>query len=187
MTNAEIAVIVVVIIIIAAAAVAWYVLQRQRTRRLRVQFGPEYDRTIGLTGNRRRGEQELLTRQRRMESIPIRTLSPQESDRFTGQWRQIQSRFVDDPAGSTREADRLVTELMQVRGYPMTDFEHRVADLSVEHPTVVRNYRAARAIALRLDEGKASTEDLRQALVHYRDLFDDLLEVQPAGPRGVHR
>jgi hypothetical protein len=187
MTNAEIAVIVVVIIVIAAAAVAWYILQQQRSRRLRAKFGPEYDRTVGLTGNRQRAERELLTRQRRMESIPIRTLSPQESDRFAGQWRQIQSRFVDDPAGSTREADRLVSELMQARGYPMTDFEHRLADLSVDHPTVVRNYRAAHAIALRLDEGKASTEDERQALVHYRDLFDDLMEVQPAGPRGLHR
>ena len=190
MTNAQIAVIVLVIIIIAiiaAAAVAWYVLHQRRTKRLRAQFGPEYDREVRVTGSRPRAEQELLTRQRRMESIPIRTLSPQEGDRFAGQWRQIQSRFVDDPMGSTREADRLVSELMQARGYPMTDFEHRVADLSVEHPNVVRNYRGAHAVALRLDEGQASTEDLRQALVHYRDLFDDLLEVHPVGPRGVHR
>jgi hypothetical protein len=186
MTNGEITVIVLVIIIIAVAAVAWYVLQRQRSRRLRAQFGPEYDRAVGVTGSRRRAEQELITRQRRMESIPIRTLSPQESDRFAGQWRQVQSRFVDDPAGATREADHLVSELMQARGYPMTDFEHRVADLSVEHPNVVRHYRGAHAIALRLDEGQASTEDLRQALVHYRDLFDDLLEAHPVEPRGVH-
>ena len=186
MSNAEIAVIVVVIII-AAAAVACYAIQQQRSRKLRAQFGPEYDRAVRVAGNRRRAEQELLTRQRRMESIPIRTLSPQESDRFAGQWREIQTRFVDDPAGSTREADRLVSELMQTRGYPTTDFEHKVADLSVEHPTVIRNYRAARSIALRLDEGKASTEDLRQALVHYRELFDDLLEVQPVEPRRVQR
>jgi hypothetical protein len=139
------------------------------------------------TGDKCCPANELTYRQRRMESIPIRTLSPQEGDRFTSQWRQLQSRFVDDPAGSTREADRLVSELMQARGYPMTDFEHRVADLSVEHPIVVRNYRGAHAIALRLDEGQASTEDLRQALVHYRDLFDDLLEVHPVGPRGVER
>jgi hypothetical protein len=186
MTNAEIAVIVVVIII-AAAAVAWYFFQQQRTRRLRAQFGPEYDRAVSLSGSRRQAEQDLLERQRRMEKIPIRPLSPQESDRFATQWRAIQTRFVDDPPGSTREADGLVSELMQARGYPITDFEHRVADLSVEHPAVVRNYRAAHTTALGLDEGKASTEDLRQALVYYRDLFDDLLEVQPVGPRGVHR
>ena len=186
MTNREIAVIVVVIII-AAAAVAWYLLQQQRTRRLRARFGPEYERTINLSGNRRRAEQDLLERQRRMEKIRIRPLSPQESDRFATQWRAIQNRFVDDPPASTHEADRLVSELMGARGYPMADFERRVADLSVEHPTVVRNYRSAHAIELVLDEGKASTEDMRQALVHYRDLFDDLLEVQPAGPRGVHR
>jgi hypothetical protein len=186
MTNQEIAVIVAVIII-AAAAVAWYLLQQQRTRRLRARFGPEYERTINLSGNRRRAEQDLLERQRRMEKIRIRPLSPQESDRFAAQWRAIQNRFVDDPNGSTRNADRLVSELMEARGYPMADFDRRVADLSVEHPTVVRNYRSAHAIALGFDEGKASTEDMRQALVHYRDLFDDLLEVQPAGPRGVHR
>ena len=184
MTNAEIAVIVVVIII-AAAAVAWYFLQQQRSRRLRAQFGPEYDRAVSVSGNRRQAEHDLLKRQRRMEKIRIRPLSPQESDRFGTQWRSIQTRFVDDPPGSTREADRLVSELMQARGYPITDFEHRVADLSVEHPTVVRNYRAAHAIALGLDQGKASTEDLRQALVYYRDLFDDLLEVHPVGPRGA--
>jgi hypothetical protein len=185
MTTSEI-ILIVVVIIIAAAAVAWYGIQQQRSRKLRAQFGPEYDRAVRVTGNRWRAEQELLTRQRRMESIPIRTLSPQESDRFAGQWRQIQSRFVDDPAGSTHEADRLVSELMQARGYPMADFDHRVADLSVEHPNVVRNYRAAHAIAVRLDEGQASTEDLRQALVHYRDLFDGLLEAHPIGPRGAH-
>jgi len=186
MTNAEITVIVVVVIL-AAAAVAWYFLQQQRTRRLRAQFGPEYDRAVSLSGNRRRAEQDLLERQRRMEKIRIRPLSPQQSDRFAAQWRAIQTRFVDDPSGSTREADRVVSELMEARGYPMADFEHRVADLSVEHPTVVRHYRAAHVIVLGLDEGKASTEDLRQALVHYRDLFDDLSEVQPVGPRGVDR
>jgi hypothetical protein len=186
MTNAEIAIIVVVIII-AVATVAWYFLQYQRTRRLRAQFGPEYERTVSLSGNRRRAENDLLELQRRMEKIRIRPLSPEESDRFAAHWRTIQNRFVDDPAGSTREADLLVSELMQTRGYPMADFEHRVADLSVEHPTVVRNYRAAHVIALGLDEGKANTENLRQAVVHYRNLFDDLLEVHPVGPRGVNR
>jgi len=186
MTNSEIAVIVIVVIIVAAA-VALYFLQQQRTRRLRARFGPEYDRTVGLSRNRWQAERDLERRQRRMEKIHIRPLSPQESDRFGDQWRGIQSRFVDDPAGSTRDADRLVSELMEVRGYPTTDFEHRVADLSVEHPNVVRNYRAAHAIALGVDEGRTSTEDLRQALVHYRDLFDDLLEVQPVGPRGARQ
>jgi hypothetical protein len=122
-----------------------------------------------------------------MEKIPIRPLADVDREHFTSEWHKTQSQFVDDPPGSIHQADRLVCDLMKVRGYPVSDFEHRAADLSVDHPQVVRNYRAAHPIAARLDRGEASTEDLRQALVYYRDLFDELLEAHPVGDRGVRR
>jgi len=122
-----------------------------------------------------------------MEKVSIRSLSPPEHDRFADQWRGIQSHFVDDPAGSIRAADRLVYDVMQARGYPMGDFEHRAEDISVDHPHVVRNYRLAHEIALSEKEGKASTEDLRQGLVYYRDLFDELIEAHAVEGREARR
>jgi FtsZ-interacting cell division protein ZipA len=185
MTTTQIVIIVVAIAV--AAALVWYFLKQERSKKLRTKFGPEYDHALRRFGSQVKAEEDLLRRQKRMEKIPVRPLSEHERDQFADQWHQTQSHFVDDPPGSIREADRLVIELMKTRGYPVADFEHRAADLSVDHPLVVRNYRAAHSIALRLEEGGASTEDLRQALVYYRDLFDELLEVHPAGSQGVRR
>jgi len=132
-------------------------------------------------GSSTKAEDALAARQKRMEKLHIHSLQPDEQVRFADRWQQVQSRFVDDPSGSIQNADALVCDVMSARGYPMTEFDRRAEDLSVEHPVVVRNYRAAHAIAVRRDRGEASTEDLRQALVHYRDLFDELLEAHPAG------
>ena len=185
MTTASIVVIIIAILI--AAAVVWYFLQQQRSKKLRARFGPEYEHAVRRFGGRPKAEEALVARQKRMEKIPVRSLNEQERDRFAEQWHQTQSRFVDDPAGSIHDADQLVCDVMKARGYPMSDFERRAEDLSVDHGGVVRNYRAAHAIALRLERGEASTEDLRQALVYYRDLFDELLEAHTTGPRGVRR
>ena len=147
----------------------------------------DYDHAVRQYGGQTQAEEALAARQRRMEKIRVHALSRQERERFGEQWHNVQARFVDDPPTSIRDADRLVVEAMQARGYPMADFEHRAEDVSVDHPKVVRNYRAAHAIALRHERGEASTEDLRQALVYYRDLFDELLEAHTAGAREVRR
>lgn len=173
--------ILIVVIVIAAAVVVWAFLHKRRRATLRSRFGPEYDRAVHSYGDRTRAEKELEQRARRIEKYHIRSLTPEEQQRFGEDWRRAQARFVDDPALAIREADNLVSEVMRTRGYPMSDFERRAEDLSVDHPQVVRNYRGAHAIALAHKDGKASTEDLRQAMVLYRDLFDELLETHPAG------
>lgn len=186
MTAIEVVVIIVVVIVIAAA-VGWYVYRRERSRKLFARFGPEYDRAVEHYGNRARAEDELLARQRRIEKMPLRRLSEEDRDRFSAEWQQTQSHFVDDPPQAIHEADRLVCEVMRTRGYPVSDFEHQAEDLSVDHPLLIRNYRSAHEIALRQEAGEATTEDLRQALVHYRDLFDELLEAHAVSPRGGER
>jgi hypothetical protein len=128
----------------------------------------------------RTAEAELEDRRRRVEQLQIRPLPRNERERYEAAWYQVQGRFVDDPAGAMAQADLLVGEVMQARGYPMGDFETRAADISVDHPQVVENYRAAHAIALRTQGGQATTEELRQAMVHYRALFADLLGARPA-------
>lgn len=166
----------IVAIAIIAAAGAWFVVRNRRSGHLRARFGPEYDRTVHAEGDRRKAEAALAARARRVDSLHIRPLEPADARRFDEAWRRIQARFVDDPNGASSEADRLVGEVMTARGYPLGDFEQRVADISVDHPEVVMNYRAAREIALRHERGDASTEDLRQGMVHFRALFRDLLE-----------
>jgi hypothetical protein len=185
MTTASI--VILVCAAIAIALVAWYFLHERRTKQLRSQFGPEYQQAIREYGGQAKAEDALSRRQKRMEKIHIRTLTPPEKERFAEQWQDVQSRFVDDPPASIREADSLVSGLLNARGYPMGEFEHRAEDISVDHPMVVKNYRAAHAIALRHEKGQASTEDLRQALVYYRELFDELLEAHTIEPRGVRR
>jgi hypothetical protein len=180
-------VILIIAVIIIAAIVAFYEMPQRRSKRLRSRFGPEYDRALQDYGSRTKAERALAEREKRMEKIHVRPLSTAEHDRFADQWHEIQARFVDDPAGSIREADRLVYDVMLARGYPMADFEHRAEDISVDHPHVVDNYRSAHEIALSEKEGKASTEDLRKALVYYRDLFDDLIGSPAVGGREVRR
>jgi len=176
-----------IVAIVALAAVAWFVLRQQRSKRLRSRFGPEYEFAMHEFGSRPKAEDALAAREKRMEKIHVRPLSHEDHVRFADQWRAVQSHFVDDPGESIREADRLVSEVMRARGYPMSEFEHRAEDLSVDHPHVVRNYRAAHQIATANDKGQAGTEDLRKGLVYYRDLFDELLEARMAGQREHRR
>ena len=180
-------IVIILIAIAIVAAVALYLFQQQRSKRLRTRFGPEYERALREYGSASKAEHELRSRERRMQKINLRPLSGAERDRFAQQWHETQARFVDDPGGSIRDADHLVYEVMMVRGYPMSDFEHRAEDISVDHPQVVQNYRSAHEIALSEKEGKASTEDLRRALVYYRDLFDNLIEAPVAGSWEVRR
>jgi len=173
--------IVIGVAVIAVLIIAWLLMRKQRTTKLRHHFGPEYDRAVQEVGTAR-ADAMLLEREKRVEKFSIRGLAPDERERFITDWRAVQSRFVDDPEGAVSAADLLVDKVMQARGYPMSDFEQRAADISVGHPHVVANYRAAHQIALRHRERQATTEDLRQAMIYYRSLFDDLLEAPTATP-----
>jgi len=156
---------------------AWF-YRRKQSHNLQERFGPEYGRTLSELGGRTKGESELKAREKRVERLDILPLAPPEAARFTEAWRALQSRFIDNPKGVVVEAEQLVRELMEKRGYPMGDFERRAGDISVDHPDVVANYRSAQAIAVRDQRGSADTEELRRAVVHYRALFDELLEVR---------
>jgi hypothetical protein len=168
--------VVIAVVVVLVAIAVWAAWKRQRTARLHERFGPEYDRVIAERGGRREAEAELSEREKRRGELEIRPLAPDERDRYAEEWRLVQARFVDEPVGAVEDADRLVMEVMRERGYPMDDFEQRAADISVDHPEVVENYRAGHSIYLAHGRGDASTEDLRQAMVHYRSLFEDLLE-----------
>jgi hypothetical protein len=166
---------VIGIIVVAAAVIGWLVWQQQRTRSLRSRYADEYDRTVSELG-RRRGEAELVKREVRVRELDIRPLSATERERYLADWRHVQEQFVDDPKGAVIRGNDLVEDVLRARGYPVTDdFDRQVADLSVDHPRVVQNYRLAREIGVRHRRGAATTEDLRQAMVLYRELFEDLL------------
>lgn len=178
--NTTLLIILIAVVVIAAVA-AFVFMRKRRTDTLRNRFGPEYDRAVTEYGSRTRAENALDHRTERAGHYTIRLLTETEQHRFSEEWRTTQARFVDDPRLAIREADHLVSEAMRARGYPMADFERRAEDLSVDHPHVVRNYRAAHQIAVEEQAGHTTTEKLRQAMVYYRDLFDELLETQPAG------
>jgi hypothetical protein len=156
--------------------VAFLASRRQRTRRLQAQFGPEYERTLTRSGDRRAGESELAEREQRRRQLDVVELEPAARVRYLEAWRMTQGKFVDDPVAATREADELVSSVMRDRGYPVDEFEQRAADISVDHPQVAENYRAAHAVSLANERGLAGTDDLRQAFVHYRSLFAELLD-----------
>jgi hypothetical protein len=177
------ALICIIVGLFALAAVGWLLYRQQRIKSLRSRFGPEYSHAVRQYGNESKAADALAARERRMEKIHIRSLSHEDYQGFLDQWQAVQRDFVDDPAASIQRADALVCDVMRARGYPMSDFEHRAEDISVDHPQVVQQFRAAHAIAERHHRGQAGTEDLRQAIVHYRALFDDLLEANPAGER----
>ena len=179
--------IVILLAVVAIAATILVVYRKRRSQHLKQHFGPEYDRAVLERGGPAKAETELINREKRVHSFSIKALAPETRDRFADEWTRIQNRFVDDPAVAVSEADSLVNRVMAARGYPMADFEQRAADVSVTYPAVVQNYRAARVIAQRHGRGEAGTEDLRQAMVHYRSLFDELLGVptSAATSRGV--
>jgi hypothetical protein len=178
------AIILAVIVVAALIGLALFMRQR-RTTQLRSQFGPEYERTVEETGARSKAEAALATRAKRVERFDIHPLRTEDRSRFDASWRQVQAEFVDDPRAAVGHADQLLGEVMQARGYPVTDFEQRSEDLSVDHPAVVQNYRAAHDIAVRHARGEAGTEDLRQAMIHYRALFDDLVAEAAPQPRAA--
>ena len=167
-----------VLIVIAAVLVWLYLRNRRRTTAgLRQKFGSEYDRAVLTHGSERKAESQLEDRENRVEKLKIRDLDPTEHERYSKQWKSVQSRFVDSPKGAVAEADDLVSSVMKTRGYPVSDFDQRAADISVDHPSVVENYRSAHEIALRLGKDQATTEDLRSAMIHYRSLFEELVQV----------
>jgi hypothetical protein len=168
--------IAILVVLVLLALLAFFAGRQRRSRKLQDTFGPEYDRTVEDAGDRRAAEAELQERAERRQGFDIVPLEPEARTRYVEAWRHTQAQFVDEPAEATREADRLITSVMRDRGYPVDDFDQRAADLSVDHPQVVDDYRAAHAIAVANDRSEASTEDLRQALVHYRSLFEELLE-----------
>jgi hypothetical protein len=172
-------IIAVLLIALVLAAVAWLIVQRRRSLRLKRRFGPEYDLTVSAFHNQNRAEAELIARENRVAGFKIVPLAPADASRFSQAWNTLQGRFIDNPKGAVTEADHLVRELMTKRGYPMGDFERMAADLSVDHPSVVAAYRAAQTIATRDARGEADTEELRRAVIHYRTLFDELLGDAP--------
>jgi plasmid stabilization system protein ParE len=171
-----------IIITVAAVALivviaAWAYSVKIRRERLKQRFGPEYERAVESLGTPAKAEAVLEERAARVSRFNLHPLSPEQAAAFEREWRSVQARFVDTPEDATRDADRLVTEVMSARGYPVEDFDTRANDLSVDHPRVVENYRVARRLAIRRQRGEAGTEELRQAVVNYRALFDDLLHV----------
>ena len=168
--------VIAVVAIVAVVVIVAAVMAQRRKANLRQRFGPEYDRAVKERGSERAAQAALAEREARVSKFQIREIGEPERLQYAERWRAVQSRFVDDPKAAVTEADESVAALMGARGYPVADFEQRAADLSVDHPHVVENYRKGHAIALRHREGKASTEDLRQAMIHYRSLFEELLE-----------
>ena len=169
------AIIILALVIVAIAVGAFLYVRRRRSETLRKDFGPEYKRALDQYGDRSKAEAELTARKERVSKLEIRTLTAEERSRFSDAWKKTQARFVDEPSRAVADADGLVKEVMRARGYPVGDFDQRAADVSVDHASVVTNYRAAYDIASRNKSGKATTEDLRQAMVHYRSLFEELL------------
>jgi len=164
------------VVVLLLALAAWFYSSRRQRVNLRERFGPEYERTVEAVGAER-ADSVLRERAERVSRFNLHKLTSDQAIAFAREWRRIQSRFVDDPDGAVGEADQLVTQVMTARGYPLEDFERRAADLSVDHPVVVQNYRIARTLALRRQRGEAGTEEMRQAVVNYRALVDELLEV----------
>jgi len=161
--------------LVVLAIVIWAALRRRRTHTLRERFGDEYDRTVEEQGKPAKAEAALLEREARVAKLDIRPLAPQERDAAITEWREVKAVFVDSPVEAVHHADRLLGSVMNARGYPMADFDRRYEDLTVDHGEVARHYRDGHEITLRHERGQASTEDLRQAMIHFEALFDDLV------------
>jgi len=174
-TETLILILIAAAVLLTASLIAWLAIRRWRSHKLRGKFGSEYDYTMEKVGDRRAVEETLAEREKRVSKLEIRALHDDERDRYHGEWIEIQANFVDDPTKSVEEANRLITEVMIARGFPVADFEQRAADLSVMYPEFVSNYRSAYDIALKNQRNGASTEELRQAMVYYRSLFEELL------------
>src|SRR5271165_385547 len=175
-STTQIAIVITVAVMVAVVIAIWLLTRKRRTQRLRTQFGgAEYTRAVKEGGSQRKAEALLDKRADHVEALHIRPLAPGDRARFIESWARVQARFVDGPGGAVTDADQLLGDVMSTRGYPVSDFEQRAADLSVDHPLVLENYRVAHETALRQSQGQASTEDLRQAMIHYRTLFEELV------------
>lgn len=184
-------VVIAVLVVVAVVIVGWSLSQRRRSARLKQHFGPEYERTVGELGEQRAAEADLLAREKKREKLDIVDLTPEARQEHMATWQKVQTDFVDAPTDAVGRAERLVTRVMRERGYPIDDFDQRAADISVDHPDIVENYRGAHAIYQSQRGGEINTEDARQAFVHYRALFDRLLgsdsDVEPNIQNGEHR
>ena len=175
-STTQIATVIAVAVVVAAGMAIWLFARKRRTEKLRTQFGgAEYTRAVKEGGSRQQAEARLDKRADRVESLHIRALGPDDRARFIESWRGVQARFVDGPGGAVTEADQLLGDVMSTRGYPVSDFEQRAADISVDYPLVLENYRSAHGIAVRQTRGQSNTEELRQAMIYYRTLFDQLV------------
>jgi uncharacterized protein YneF (UPF0154 family) len=181
-TNIYIIIIVVLILVILGLIMGPIFSRRQRSKRYQNKFGPDYDHTVKTMGNEKKAQTEMDERQKHVDTLNIRALSLSERDRYLAEWKAVQAKFIDQPGQATVEADHLIMEVMQLRNYPVSDFEQRAADISINYPELVSNYRLARAIAIKNEQHKADTEELRQALVYYRSLFDELLNAEIVSP-----
>jgi hypothetical protein len=172
-------IVIAVAVVLIIAVFAWLYMRKRRstTAGLRQRFGPEYERAVREHGSERKAEAKLTDLEKRVEKLNIRDLNPMESEHFSEQWKSVQSHFVDSPKGAVTEADDLVSSLMETRGYPISDFDQRADDISVDHPQVVENYRSAHEIAMRVGKDEATTEDLRKAMIHYRSLIEELVQI----------
>jgi len=184
MSPIAIIILIAIAVIVLAVAASLY-LRSQRTKELRSRFGPEYSHTVKETGDRGKAEVQLRQREKRVEKFNIRPLPRGDRTRYLVSWQGVQAEFVDDPPTAVTHADELVGKVMEARGYPVSDFEQRSADLSVDHPTLVQNYRAGHEIALRHERGEVGTEELRQAMIHYRTLFEELVAEAQSVPENV--
>ena len=174
-TTTIIIIAVLLLVVIIAAVLGPGAARRRRSQQLHEHFGVEYDHTVQTLGDEEKAQAALEERQKRVEALDIRALSVDERDRYLAAWKAVQSKFVDEPGQAIVDADRLIMEVMQLRNYPVSDFEERAADISVNYPAMVSNYRSARVIALKNKENMADTEELRQAMIYYRSLFEELL------------
>jgi hypothetical protein len=173
---------VVVVVVIVGAILALIFSRRQRSGQFQEKYGAEYDRTVKAAGSEKKAQTELNERRKHVETLNIRPLSTSERDRYLAEWTNIRAKFVDQPGKATVEADRMIMEVMQLRAYPVSDFEQRAADISVNYPALVSNYRAAREIAIKNEHHQASTEELRQAMVYYSSLVDELIKSEMVDP-----
>jgi len=173
---------VVVVLVIIGLILGAVSSRRQRSKRFHKKYGTEYDHTVKVMGNEKKAQAEMDERQKHVETLNIRPLSLSERERYLAEWKAVQNKFIDQPGQATVEADHLIMEVMKVRAYPVSDFEQRAADLSITYPELVSNYRAAREIAIKNEHHQANTEELRQALVYYRALFDELLKEETVVP-----
>ena len=185
MNTTYIIIAVVLVLVIAGLILGPIFARRKRSERLHDQFGPEYDRTVQTLGNEKEAQTELEERRKHVETLNIRPLSLSERERYLADWTAVQSKFVDDPGQAIVDADHLIIEVMQIRAYPVSDFEQRAADISVNYPALVSNYRAAREIAIKNEQHQADTEELRRAMIYYRSLFEELLKTEAVDLAGV--